>query len=171
MVWQKLSEEKKIYSLKISRLVTLGASSIQDFSKLGEGDIGLVYPIKTLYCADSSVEIDTQIGKVNSLGAMFVGVDVNEPRWYLERLWAKFSDQNPCSILTWNLNPGIAILNKILHNTEPYYLDAMADGKHMLCSNADYTKSCIWTSEFKPPIKSLESVVSNSNIYEFLDSI
>ncbi|MEI7719189.1 MAG: hypothetical protein WCI72_04950, partial [archaeon] len=174
----KEDEGRQVRKYRFSERGFQGGTLPEDFENISGPVVGLICPFRVVSYS-APIVVDTTLGKTSLLYANFVGADVSNTRFHLERLRAYYSDQNPCTLLSWTVDPAIAIFNKILQEASPYYLDVVKDRRHMACgcANEEYLKSCAWTGglnkQLREPLLDLagKMVGDSNNLCEVLDML
>jgi len=168
MTWRKTTEVRRLECIRIALDSSAGCLP-EELAKIKGAEVGLVYRVKRVAYENKQVKVLTRVGETSGLSAVFVGVDIENPIWYLERARAQFPNSNPTPILWWEVSPGLAIFDKLIKGTAPAYLDRV-EGNHILCGTRDeYVRGEIWTREFIDPLKQLEDVMQNhNNLYEVI---
>lgn len=125
MVWDVSAEKvcKEICVVSSGGRTCAPSGSFKKIQKdIGDTGVAIIYSVKRkLYEAKISIELP-HFGNMDTIWAGFVGVNQDSPRWYLEDLCA-FRNQQRHPILSWENQPGVALLLSNLQGAQPHYLD------------------------------------------------
>jgi hypothetical protein len=167
MIWEKTEEGRQVRYLELARGgVSCGGVLPRNFDGISGPKVAVVYPIRTLVFSGAE-----DIGDVKGLRAGFVGVDSERTLWHLDRLVADMKNGNSGVVASWSVNSGLAMVDKIMHGTEPYHLDPIRDGSRSGCgvSLKEYDFYSTWSRDFVKPMEELMVIVRNSNLFPFLN--